>query len=157
MDQKTIMAGLVKALQNGDGDLSDLEQLLDRAKADIATAKKEAEEKAKRDAEQNKRKRAEGIAEMATRVLNDEVTAEDVAMVMESYLRGQGMDIHVTAEAVTEGTKHANDFGKHMNDLLEELADLFDIDELKPNKTKKPVEKNADAALDNFLKGLGLR
>ena len=45
MDKNTIVTGLIHALENGQGELEDLEKLLQRAQKDIVTAKEEEEKR----------------------------------------------------------------------------------------------------------------
>lgn len=154
MDQKTILTALQHALEKGDGSLDDLSNLLSRAQADIETAKKEQAEKAKREAEKAKIARGEKIAELATRLLEGKPTSADVALVMETYFKSKGYeDVHVTAESVDEGIKASRELNQHLEELTDALGDLFNF-----TKTdRKPIKTSPDKALDDFLKGLGLR
>lgn len=154
MDQNTILTALQKALAGGSGTLDDLDALLDRAKADIVKAKEEAAAKAEADRkakELDKAKRAQRIADLANRLLEDKLTDDDVAMVFESYLKSNGMDVKVTAEAVREGVKNSNE----MDQAMKELADAFEelLNMKKPAK-RKPVDP--DDAIGDFLKRMGL-
>lgn len=156
MDQNTILTALQKALAGGSGTLDDLDALLDRAKADIVKAKEEAAAKAEADRkakELDKAKRAQRIADLANRLLEDKLTDEDVAMVFESYLKSNGLDVKVTAEAVREGVKNSNEMDKAMKELTEAFEELFNLKNAKkaPKKAADP-----DDAIGDFLKRMGL-
>jgi len=164
MDQNTILTALQKALAGGSGTLDDLDALLDRAKSDIAQAKAEAAAKAEADrkaAEANKAKRAQSIADMATRLLNDELTDEDVAMVFQSYLKSKGIDAEVSAVAVREGVERSKELENSLNELKDALGDLFGLNPVENfkyeniNKNKKP--EDPDDVIDSFLRKFGLR
>ena len=127
MDQNTILTALQKALAGGSGTLDDLDALLDRAKADIVKAKEEAAAKAEADRkakELDKAKRAQRIADLANRLLEDKLTDDDVAMVFESYLKSNGMDVKVTAESVREGVKNSAELDQAMKDRELHLAEV---------------------------------
>jgi len=149
--QKEIMNALLGALEKGDGDLSSLDALMDRVKKDIAEAK--AEEKARKLKEETELKaRGEKIADMATRVLNDEATEADVALVMESYMHNLGMkDAKISAKDVQEAKATAEKATSALDVVLEALDDLFSLD--KP-KAAKQSTKSADDVLNEFLKTL---
>lgn len=152
MDQNTILTALQKALAGGSGTLDDLDALLDRAKADIVKAKEEAAAKAEADRkakELDKAKRAQRIADLANRLLEDKLTDDDVAMVFESYLKSNGMDVKVTAESVREGVKNSAELDQAMKELTEAFEELFEL-----KNAKKPVDP--DDAIGDFLKRMGL-
>ena len=156
MDQNTILTALQKALAGGSGTLDDLDALLDRAKADIVKAKEEAAAKAEADRkakEMDKAKRAQRIADLANRLLEDKLTDDDVAMVFESYLKSNGMDVKVTAESVREGVKNSAELDQAMKELTDAFEELFNLKNAK-KVTKKPVDP--DDAIGNFLKRMGL-
>lgn len=156
MDQNTILTALQKALAGGSGTLDDLDALLDRAKADIVKAKEEAAAKAEADRkakELDKAKRAQRIADLANRLLEDKLTDDDVAMVFESYLKSNGMDVKVTAESVREGVKHSTELDQAINELTEAFEELFNLKNAK-KAPKKVVDP--DDAIGDFLKRMGL-
>ena len=155
MDQKAIMEGLTRALSQGTGDLDDLENLLKRAQADIevvrqeeAKAKAEAEERAKKD----KAKRANDIAAMANRVLEGHPTSDDVALVLQAYLNDNGINIQVSAEAVADSVKSANEVSMRFSTLMKQMDNLFNT------KTKsEPKKTSPEDAIDKFLRDMGIR
>ena len=156
--KQEIIERLIASLKNGEGDLTDLDALMDKAKADIAAAKKaEAEERARKEKEAIKR--GEEIAEMATRILNDQATEADVAMVMESYMHNLGMkNAKVSPNEVREAKETAEKAANTMSDLLNAfggLTKVFDLDFNKEPRTvaKKP-SRNADDVLREFLKSI---
>ena len=148
--QKEIMNALLGALEKGDGDLSDLEALMDRVKKDIAEAK--AEEKARKEKEAADLKaRGDKIAAMATRVLNDQATEADVALVMESYMHNLGMkDAKISAKDVQSAKEAADRASSALDVMLDALSDVFGTD----SKPKTQSTKNADDVLNEFLKTL---
>lgn len=153
MDQKTILAALQHALNEGNGSLDDLSNLLSRAQADIETAKKEqaeAEARAKKEAEKAKFARGEKIAELATRLLEGKPTSADVALVFETYLKSKGYDdVKISAESIEEGLEASRELNKHLSELTDALGDLFNL--------HKSQKNDPDKALNDFLKGMGLR
>ena len=160
--QNDIITSLITALQNGEGGLDDLENLLDRVKSDVADAKKaeaEAAEKAKAQKEAEFAKRGQEIANMATRVLEDKATSADVAMVFEAFLKAQGhKDVKVSAKDIEESMNAADEMAKHIEDVFSTIGDIFGI---KPEVNKetvvkaKPAQKvDADEVLRKFLAGL---
>lgn len=157
MDKNTIVTGLIHALENGHGELDDLEKLLQRAQKDIAAAKEEEEKRKEADL----KKRAEGIAEMATRLLNDEITAADVADVFNSYLRTQNIDAQITAESIEQGVHATNELDNSINEFVDALGELFNTLAAKDKHydNKKPAAKpdDPDDVINSFLKGIGLR
>jgi hypothetical protein len=148
--QKEIMNALLGALEKGEGDLADLEALMDRVKKDIAEAK--AEEKARKEKEAAEIKaRGEKIAEMATRVLNDKATEADVALVMESYMHNLGIkDAKISAKDVQNAKEAADRATSALDVMLDALSDVFGTD----SKPKAQSTKNADDVLNEFLKTL---
>ena len=148
------MNALLGALEKGDGDLSTLDALMDRVKKDIAEAK--AEEKARKEKEAAElNARGKKIADMATRVLNDEATEADVALVMESYMHNLGMkDAKVSAKDVQEAKAAADKATNALDVVLEALDDLFSLDEKPKPKTAKQPTRSADDVLNEFLKTL---
>jgi hypothetical protein len=151
--QKEIMNALLGALEKGEGDLSDLEALMDRVKKDIAEAK--AEEKARKEKEEAALKvRGDKIADMATRVLNDKATEADVALVMESYMHNLGIkDAKVSAKDIQDAKAAADKATGTLDIILDALNDLFTLDE-KPKPKAEKATKNADDVLNEFLKTL---
>ena len=149
--KQEIIKSLVSALENGKGDLADLDLLMDKAKEDIAAAKKaEAEERARKEKEQIKR--GEAIAEMATRVLEDKATEADVAMVMESYMHSIGFkDAKVSSDEVREAKETAEKVSSTLGGLIDLIGDLGDIKDIKVHKVEK---KSADDVLRDFLKNI---
>ena len=148
--QKEIMNALLGALEKGEGSLSDLEALMDRVKKDIAEAK--AEEKARKEKEAADLKaRGDKIAAMATRVLNDQATEADVALVMESYMHNLGMkDAKISAKDVQNAKEAADRASSAFDVVLDALSDVFGMDP----KPKAQSTKNADDVLNEFLKTL---
>lgn len=164
MDQKTIMEGLSRALAQGSGDLNDLENLLKRVQQDIEKAKAEAaEEEAKRKAlaeAEEARKRAEAkrgqkIAQFANRLLDNKPTADDVAFVLETYLKSQGINIHVTGDAVEAGIKASNAIDDSINDFIKWFGDFFEPND--NSKDKPAADATPDEKIDRFLRNMGLR
>ena len=152
--QKEIMNALLGALEKGDGDLSSLDALMDRVEKDIAEAK--AEERARKEKEEAElNARGKKIADMATRVLNDEATEADVALVMESYMHNLGMkDAKVSAKDVQEAKEAADKATGALDIVLNALDDLFTLDEKPKAKAAKQSTKSADDVLNEFLKTL---
>ncbi len=149
--KQEIIELLIASLKNGEGDLADLDLLMDKAKEDIAAAKKaEAEECARK--EKEKIKRGEEIAEMATRVLNDKATEADVAMVMESYMHSIGLkDAKVSPDEVRSAKEAAEKASSALGTLIDFIGDLSDIKDVKIHKVEK---KSADDVLRDFLKNI---
>ena len=143
--KQEIMNALLTALEKGDGDLSDLDSLLDRVKKDIAAAKEEEARK-----EKDLKARGEKIAEMATRVLNDSATEADVALVMESFMHNLGMkEAKISAKDVQTAKEAADRTIGSLDVMLNALSDLFAVDE-KPKA--RSATKSADDVLNEFLK-----
>ena len=166
MDQNTIQAALQRALANGTGTLDDLDALLDRAKSDILKAKEEArakEEAAKKAAEAEKLKRGDEIAKLANRLLQGEPTDEDVALVLEIYLKSKGLtDVQVSAEmirdSVDEGQKRSEELSQALNELAEAFAELLDeLPQCRCKSAKCDDSKNDIDNIDKFLRQHGLR
>lgn len=164
MNQNTIVEALKRSLEQGQGNLDDLDTLLDRVKADIAKAKQEEEKaareaeaaaKAKKEAEQ--KAKAEGIAELATRLLNGETTAADVAQVMQAYMDANGIEGEVDAKGIEEGFKASQELHGAMDELVDSLKELFDVFNEKPAKKQENSRKEtADDVITRFLKSHGL-
>lgn len=166
MDQNTILTGLKHALDKGSGSLDDLNELLKRAQADIEQAKKEQAEAERKAKEAETLKRGQIIAEMATRVLEGAPTAEDVAMVLGTYLKHEGIDAEITAESVVESVKNSRELSNSLEELGDAIVELFETfagavkSKENENVKKTPAKsykEDADAALDSFLHDLGLR
>lgn len=149
--KQEIIERLIASLKNGEGDLADLDLLMDKAKEDIAAAKKaEAEERARKEKEQIQR--GEKVAEMATRVLNDKATEADVAMVMESYMHSLGMqDAKVSPDEVRSAKEAAEKASSALGTLIDLIGDLGDVKDIKVHKVDK---KSADDVLREFLKNI---
>jgi len=149
--KQEIIERLIASLENGKGDLADLDLLMDKAKEDIAAAKKaEAEERARKDKEMIKR--GEEIAEMATRVLQDKATEADVAMVMESYMHSIGLkDAKVSPDEVRSAKEAAEKASSALGTLIDLIGDLGDVKDIKVHKVDK---KSADDVLRDFLKNI---
>jgi len=146
--QKEIMNALLSALEKGEGDLADLETLIDHVKKDIAEAKEEEARK-----EKDMKARGEKIAEMATRVLNDNATEADVALVMESYMHNLGMkDAKISAKDVQTAKEAADRTIGSLDIVLNALGDLFATDEKPKARPAKDTIKSADDVLNEFLK-----
>ena len=149
--QKEIMNALLGALEKGEGDLSSLDALMDQVKADIAEAK--AEEHARKEKEEARmKKRGEEIAAMATRVLNEQTTDADLALVMESYMHARGMkDAKITAEDVVTATQAAEKATSIFDDLLKAFDSIGSVIESKPTITRATKKKTSDDILKEFL------
>ncbi|MBQ2230782.1 MAG: hypothetical protein II425_03095 [Oscillospiraceae bacterium] len=152
--KQDIIDCLLKALEQGNGDLDELDRLMDHAKEDIAKAKEiEKAEQARKEAEQ--RKRGEKIAEMATRVLNDQTTDADLALVMESYMHARGMkDAKVTEADVVNAAQAAEKATSMFDDLLKAFDTLGAALESKPATTKVAKNKTSDDVIKEFLNTL---
>lgn len=175
MNKDTIITGLMRALENGNGNLDDLNALLDRVKIDIATVKREEEEaEQKRQAEierkhreemEHKRQeeeRAQGIAALATRLLNNELTSDDVAMVLNSFFNSKGETIKFNSKDIDEMVGMSHELNNTISNFAKTLSDIFDtITDLNDNKKiedkKSAVKSSDDEVIDNFLKKLGIR
>ena len=178
MDQKTIVDGLLKALANGSGTLDNLDELLDRAKNDIATAKQEeieAQKKAAAEKEAQAKAQARGkmVADLATRVLHDETTDKDCAYVINSWARKNGFkdagftaqDMREIFESVQSTRKETDKVVKEFEDILSEFCKSLESFDDKHNmpkyEGKKPAamskKNDPEDVIDNFLKTFGLR
>ena len=158
MTQDKIIDGLLKALQNGKGDLDELDKLLDRAKTDIAEAK-ETERKAQ---EELMAKRGQNIAEMATRYLNDELTAEDTANVMNSFFGSRGVKVKFTPDELEQMAKPVDtkvlneELDKAIDDLISLFADIGNKSKKSKPAAKPTVDRSADDVIADFLRKAGL-
>lgn len=165
--QNDIVKSLIIALQNGNGNLDDLDTLMNNVKRDILAAKEAEIQAAKEKAAAEQVKQGEKIAAMATRVLEEKTTAEDLAMVFQSFMRANGYkDATMSAEEIEEGMGMAKEITKHFRSFVDVLGDLFDFtsDDVKVEaKAKKPVsvttaaakkERTADDILNEFLRTL---
>ena len=164
MDQKSIISALQKALSNGSGSLDDLENLLKRAQEDIQDAKaaqKEAEEKAKA-------ARGNQIAELATRLINGETTADDAAFVLNAWTAAEGYACKFNDKDLKMIISNAEDAGKKVTHEFEDIIDTFcdallkfgdkyGMEKPKVEKPKKSKTVDADDVIDDFLKSFGLR
>lgn len=161
MDQKTIIDALQKALTGGQGSLDDLDNLLTRAKEDIAKAKQE-QAAAARKAEAE---RGSKIAEIATNMLNREISDADMAYVMNIYFEQNKLDAVWNAknvrELITECTavnQRKNARTVQISDSLTSLLDeiIKDLAGDTKTSTKKDTKDDPDATIRNFLKNFGL-
>ena len=184
MTQDKIIEGLQKALAGGSGSLDDLDNLMNRVKQDIATAKREqeeAEKKAKEEAEARKTARGTEIAHIATRLLNEELTDADMALVMNVFFKQHGLQTTWTEKNIHElmidcGEK-IDELSAKTKQAVNELADLFEdlfgikIDtskvkteakkegnkaEYKTENKKPAASKDPDDVIRKFLKDFGL-
>lgn len=175
MDQKTIVDALQKALTKGSGTLDDLDNLLKRAQADIAQAKRE-EKEAREKAEAA---RCKMVVDLANRLLQGKITDDDCAYVINAWMKTHGYDgagltgkeladIFLNVDAADQ--KVSKDLDNAINELADSLVDWakalgIDITKSEKNKTAaKPAStpkstKNIDAddVIDDFLKKFGLR
>lgn len=163
MNQKAIVEGLQKALAGGNGSLDDLDALLVRARSDIEQAKKDEAAAA----EKAKENRANEIAKMATRILNKEMTAADMALVMNTWFEQNDLQAVWTEDNINSLTKECdmhtkeciNKTNSALKDLCEVLNDTFHLD-LDPKdmeiKRVNKKEKSADDVINDFLKKFGL-
>ena len=174
MDQKTIVDGLLKALANGSGTLDNLDELLDRAKDDIAAAKQEeieAQKKAAAEKEAQAQARGKLVADLATRVLHDETTDEDCAYVINSWARKNGLkgdgftgkELREVAEEIKNTRKQTSKVMSEFEEIIEAfcqtLESFGDKHDMPRYEDKKPEKKkdNPEDVIDNFLKSFGLR
>lgn len=169
MEQNTIIEALVKALTKGSGSLDDLENLLNRAQKDVAAAK---EEQKRQEAEANA-KRGAYVAELATRLLNDEITDDDCAFVMNAWLRTHGIkradfkssdlkEIMSESKETAVNTFIDEDLPKVLQDLANDIRSWTEnlAKDCNRKPEKKPVKKDptdADSVINDFLKSFGLR
>jgi cob(I)alamin adenosyltransferase len=152
MDKKTIIDGLLHALDKGQGNLDDLDALLNKAKEDIAQAKAELKQKE----EEETRVRAQNIAELATRLLNNELTSDDVALVLGSYMKTKGIDNNITAEEIEQCLLQEKELDSQVDELINSLSDLFSAISMACDK-KSAKAKDNDDTIDKFLKSIGVR
>lgn len=154
MTQDKIIDGLLKALQNGKGDLNELEELLDRAKTDIAEAK-EAERKTQEEA---RNKRGQDIAEMATRYLNDQLTAADAANVLNSFFGSRGVKVKFTPNDLEQMAKpiDADAISNELNKAIDSFISLFTDTNGKSKRSKPAATRSADDVIADFLRKSGL-
>ena len=162
--QNDIVKNLITALQNGKGNLDDLDVLMDSVKQDIIDAKEaEAEAKAaKEKADADLMKRGEEIAAMATRVLEEKTTAADLAMVFQSFMRAKGYkDVVISTEEIEESMNAAEEMTKHISSFVDALGDLFGfLPDKEPakqvhEKVAAPTkQRTADDILNDFLRTL---
>lgn len=152
MDKKTIIDGLLHALDKGQGNLDDLDALLNKAKEDIAQAKAEQKQRE----EEETRVRAQNIAELATRLLNNELTSDDVALVLGSYLKTKGIDNNITAEEIEQCLLQEKELDSQVDELINSLGDLFSSISMACGK-KSAKAKDTDDTIDKFLKSIGVR
>lgn len=157
MTQKDIMDALQKSLTQGSGSLDDLSNLLTRVQADIEQAKKEEVE--------NKRKaenaRGERIAEIATNMLQNQLTPDDMAFIFNEYFHDKhwtGKDISDIEQNMREADKVASNLNTAIDELCETLEQMFGKKNCKCEKPKANVEnkKDADEVLKKFLRDFGL-
>ena len=167
MEQTKIIEALQKALANGSGSLDDLDNLLTRAKKDIA----EAKEMQKKQEEAAKAKTGAAVAELATRLLNGETTADDAAYVLNTWSAAQGYPCKFKGKDLDEIVGKANAQVKDVTDEFEQLIDNFcdtllkwgekyNFEKPKCEKPKKEDNKkpaDADSVINDFLKSFGLR
>lgn len=154
MTQDKIIDGLLKALQNGKGDLDELEELLDRAKTDVAEAK-ETERKAKEEA---RNKRGQDIAEMATRYLNDQLTAADVANVLNAFFGSRGVKVKFTPNDLEQMAKliDTDAISDELNKAIDDFISLFTGFTDKSKRSKPAADRSADDVIADFLRKAGL-
>ena len=163
MDQNTIIEALQKALDKGSGNLDDLENLLKRAQQDIQKAKDE--EKARQEAAA--KKRGEEIAALANRLLNDKITDDDAAAVLNTWLRGRGVqgkgltgkDLAEIFDNADEKINKVNEdlaaAWKDLENSVKAFCDGLNVDKNKKCNCKKDPDPNK--VIDDFLKSFGLR
>lgn len=98
-DKNAIVISLKDALERGTGSLDDLAALLDTARKDVTTAIEEE----KRKAEEDKKRRGEEAAKFANRMLQEKITDEDAAMVINLWLKCRGEEkVCFTADNMAE-------------------------------------------------------
>lgn len=148
--QDNIILGLRKALEEGSGNIDDLLNLLDSATKDAKTVKEELarqEEEAKLEAERKRKEEEEArgltIAQLATRALHNETTADDVATIFNIYLGQHDKSIKLTGEDIEAGWVAGKELGKSLVDLCDSVLELMNAE----NADKKPAP-TATAKLD---------
>lgn len=170
MDQNTIMDALQRALANGTGSLEDLDNLMDRVKADIAKAKSEQEEAARKAAADKAAKEAEYqkrgvfIADLATRLLDEELTDDDVAFVLQTHLKQRGIDAEISGKDIAESIAASNELNKNLKELGDALGELFGAFNAAhkfgschdDNKKADRKPETADDVIARFLRSHGL-
>ena len=107
------------------------------------------------------KKRAEAIADLATRLLHNELTADDVAMVLTSYFKSQGMDVEVSADNVKATVTAQTELDHSIEEFADALGELFETlasaGKHYDNNKEKPRKDTADNTIDQFLKSIGVR
>lgn len=174
MEQNNIIEALQKALAKGSGSLDDLDNLLDRAKSDIAKAK-EAEAAAaaakKAAEEKEKAERGQKVADMANRILHNEITDDDCAYVINRWAKKNGLegdgftgkDLREIVKAIKDARNETNKIVKELDDMVnafcKTLEDWGDTYSMPRPELKKPVnnKKEPEDVIDRFLKDFGLR
>ena len=146
MDLKTIVDALQQTLTNGSGSLDDLDALLTHVKSDIAKAKAEEEAAAKKKAEQERQKMAERVTDVANRLLHGGLTDDDVALVLQAYLKQKGMNVKVDGKDIAESIAFSQKLNKHIDNFTKALSDIFE-----DNKN----EHTPDDTIQDFLKAHG--
>ena len=174
MDQNKIIEALQEALTKGTGSLDDLDKLLVRAREDVVAAKKAEAEAAKK----AEAKRGEDVAQIATRILNREMTNADMAFILNTYFGQHKLMQTWTPEGIDQlmsDCSDKSDEAKQVEKKAQEVADSIiqmlhdvlglDIDpkdievrEVKKPATKKPDinKKDPDDVINDFLKKFGL-
>ena len=172
MDQQTIMYKLQEALAKGSGGLDELDALLTRAKADIVTAKREEEERVRLETEERGRR----VADVATRMLNYELTSEDVAFILNGFFSSRNLKAVWTAadvdevlnncrkdeKAIAKSASSTVDWDKAAEELATGISDIIsDLLGGAKKEEQKTVNKTntngkADDIINNFLKKFGL-
>lgn len=165
MDQTIIIDALQKALAKGSGSLDDLDSLLKRAQADVARAKEE--EKAAREAAA--KKRGQEIADLANRLLENKITDDDCAFVMNTWLAAKGYagalftgadlkEMFVKGETAAKEDYINTSLEKALNDLVNDIGEWSKTwKNTYNNKKPAPKAESADEVIDNFLKSFGLK
>lgn len=148
MDLKTIVEALQNTLTNGNGSLDDLDNLLTRVKGDIAKAKEEEAAAAKRKAEQERQKLAERVT-VANHLLHNQLTDDDVALVLQVYLKQKGIDADVSGKDIAESIVFSQNLTKQLGDFSKALEDLF------PVGKHGSKSHTADDTIQDFLKAHG--
>lgn len=169
VDQKAIVEGLQRALANGTGSLTDLENLLKLAEQDVikaraeeAEAKRKAEEKAEQERKARMAAHGQLVTDLANRLLQGQVTAEDCAFVMNEYARVNKINFSTSGESVVKGMAAAAKFDEEMTKLKDALEQLFgpDAETCKSEKCQchgeKDAPSDADTALADFLRSMRL-
>lgn len=153
MTQKEIIDALQKSLTQGSGSLDDLSNLLARVQVDIDKAKQEEVE--------NKRKsedaRGQRIAEIATRMLQRQLTSEDVAFIFNEYFYDKSWtakDIDELNEHMQNTSKVTKDLTDAIEEVLQNFANVFNTKDAPKVDNKQP--KDPDDVLKKFLKDFGL-